>query len=840
MHYPNEIPPIGPAGGAQRRRWRRFFVWSLGLSGLLVAAPLGWGYWQLRGSLPVLDGELGGLALRAAVRIERDAAGVPSIKADSRTDAAFALGWLHAQERFFQMDLLRRLSSGRLSELFGEAAVTSDRQYRVHRFAALSEQLAERLPAPQASALTAYTAGVNAGLAQLRQPPPEYLLLRQSPQPWREPDAFLVMMTMLCDLQSKDSLEDIRLGYLRERLPPPVFDFLARRGSRWDAALDDSLLTLPTIPPLNGWSWTDLARACREPATRQVAGPIAGQVAGPIAGHVAGHVATAERLPWLAEPPIEFLVGSNNWAVGAAVGRDQLAILASDMHLGLSVPTIWYRALLETPLLDGRQRRLVGVTLPGTPVLIEGSNGRVAWGFTNSYGKYGDIVELERVPDQPDQYRTAEGLKRLERFEEQIEYRGGSVVCEYEWSEWGPVVHKAGQRYFVHRWIGHDPDAFDLSIMDLEGVDSVLEGMEAANRAGMPNQNVMLADDGGNIGWTLSGRIPRRPAPSIGLPLDWSAGEGVWQGYLRPEEYPRVYNPADGRLWTANNRVLGVEYLERVGNGGFDLGARARQIRDRLREREVFAEEDLLAIQLDDEARFLRDWRRLLLSVLEAEPAIASAEWEEQLRSSADHASVDAIGYRLVRSFRTEVLVRTLSFLGGVDWVWNGRDVPWAAYGGRLLVEDIAWQLLEERPDDWLPEGYASWGELLRAAAEAVQEQVAGLGGISQARWGRYNRATIRHPLSMAVPQLGWWLNMPAVELPGDNHMPRVQAPSAGASQRLVVSPGQEERGIYHQPGGQSGHWLSPFYRAGFDDWAYGRPSPLLPGPTRHRLTLSP
>ncbi len=820
MHHPTEKRSIGSAGEPRRRRWRQLFLWAGGLGCLLVSAPIGWGYWQLRGSLPRLDGELVGLPVQAAVQIERDAAGIPSITADSRADAAFALGWLHAQDRFFQMDLLRRISAGRLSELFGAAAIYNDEQYRLHRFSALAERLVDGLPPPQASALTAYTAGVNAGLAQLRQPPPEYLLLRQRPQPWREVDAFLVMMTMLCDLQSKDSLEDIRLGRLRERLPAPVFEFLTSRGSRWDAALDDSRLAVPPIPALDGWRWADLARACSEPGLAERSTPVG--------------------LAWLAPRPTEFLVGSNNWAVGSSAGRDQRAILASDMHLGLSVPTIWYRALLQTPLLDGRQRRLVGVTLPGTPVLIEGSNGRVAWGFTNSYGKYGDIIELDKVTDQPDFYRTLDGPKRLERFEETIDYPGGSAVCEYEWSEWGPVVAQGDRSYFVHRWIGHDPSAFDLSIMELEGVDSVLEGMQAANRAGMPNQNVMLADDAGNIGWTISGRIPRRPAPPLGLPLDGSAGEGVWQGYLRAEEYPRVYNPADGRLWTANNRVLGSEYLERVGNGGFDLGARARQIRDRLREQAEFTEEDLLAIQLDDEARFLSDWRRLLLEVSESGEAGVSAELLEQVRSSADRASVDAIGYRLVRSFRTEVLVRTLSFLGGVTWTWDGSDVPWASYGGRLLVEDIAWQLLEERPDDWLPTGYASWDELLGSALQAVEESFGGPGRLAEARWGRFNRATIRHPLTMAVPQLGWWLNMPAVELPGDNHMPRVQAPSAGASQRLVVSPGEEERGIYHQPGGQSGHWLSAFYRAGFDDWALGRPSPLLPGPTRHRLILSP
>jgi penicillin amidase len=150
----------------------------------------------------------------------------------------------------------------------------------------------------------------------------------------------------------------------------------------------------------------------------------------------------------------------------------------------------------------------------------------------------------------------------------------------------------------------------------------------------------------------------------------------------------------------------------------------------------------------------------------------------------------------------------------------------------------VAVQLLTEQPIHWLPIRYESWDALLADAAAETEKELTKDRSLTQARWGQRNRAAIRHPLSMAVNALSGVLDMPTVELPGDNHMPRVQSPSGGASQRMVVSPGHEKSGLYHQPGGQSGHPMSPFYSAGFDDWVHGRPSPLLPGPTQHRLVL--
>lgn len=856
-----------PQTATKRRSWKRWLLRCTLVIGVLILSLFGWGYWRFASSLPQLSGTISSPHITSEVRIDRDAQGVPSIHSESRTDTAYALGLVHAQDRFFQMDLLRRMSGGRLGELVGPMALRSDRNFRRHRFEPLAAAVYEKLPADKKSIVDAYAQGVNAGLLGLKDVPFEYILLRQSPQTWKPTDSILVMMTMLCDLQPMDGRIELGLGELQEKVPPEVFQFLVRTGSHWDAALDGSELPKPSIPAPAVFSvrGTTLGHAPMQYAKRTAPADESPRLR-PFEElrfadiHFSDVSFTGHSSADLVDP--DFVIGSNNWAVGSQVGRDAKAILASDMHLGLQVPTIWYRALMHGPTIatganadSGRdnsiteepKRRVVGVTLPGTPVLIEGSNGSVAWGFTNSYGDYGDIVELKLTDTQDkNEYLTANGKRNLIEYKEELKYPGGSEELVYYWSEWGPVVDQRDGRKFVHCWVGNDPNAFDLNLLELESANSTEEALSIANRSGMPNQNVTIVDAAGNIGWTLSGRIPKRSGKPALTPVDWSEGENMWQGYLEPSEYPRVYNPANGRIWTANNRILGEDYLDKVGDGRFDPGARARQIRDRLFEKEIHSEQDLLNIQLDDEARFMSQWKARLLEVADKNSNKLSAALLKHVNASSSHASVDAVGYRIVAEFRVQVLLRIF----GME-IGRGRT-PTDSQGSGLakkigltrsvaLSRDaVADQLLAEKPLHWLPTEYADWNALLLEAAVKCEEVLSQPAGLDQATWGKRNQAQIRHPLSSALAQLSPLLDMPELPLPGDNHMPRVQSPAGGASQRMVVSPGEEEKGIYHQPGGQSGHPLSPYYRLGYEDWVYGKASPLLPGPAEHQLRLIP
>jgi len=485
------------------------------------------------------------------------------------------------------------------------------------------------------------------------------------------------MLTMLCDLQPMDGSPEQGLTLLHEKVPEDVFKYLVRSGSRWDAAIDGTVLEMPKIPGEEIWSM------------RQVSDESGGST-------VQGEVPRDELAwgSWAHQEDLEFRVGSNNWAVssefssqlGEAEGQgveSKRAILASDMHLGLNVPTIWYRAVMHTPSVDGEQRRLVGVTLPGTPVLIEGSNGSVAWGFTNSYGDYGDLIELKMVGENS--YATPSGVRELEMVTETFEYSGGSEEGTFEWSVWGPVVEERDGRRFVHRWVGNDSKAFNLNIVQMESADTIEELAQIVHQVGMPNQNVMMVDSKGDIGWTVSGRIPKRKGEPALIAADWSQAEG-WDGYLESDQVPMVLRPESGRLWTANNRIMGGEYLKKVGDGRFDPGARAKQIRDRLFEKESFSERDLLAIQLDDEARMMKVWQGWLRESIVGSPEISqeiSPEMQGYAEQEELRASTDSVAYRVVHEFRNQVLAR----IYGVDVSRRGTvDSKKRGLAGRLEI----------------------------------------------------------------------------------------------------------------------------------------------------------
>ncbi|HEY7819541.1 MAG TPA: penicillin acylase family protein, partial [Vicinamibacteria bacterium] len=525
-------------------------------------------------------------------------------------------------------------------------------------------------------------------------------------------------------------------------------------------------------------------------------------------------------------------IGSNNWALSGAKTRDGRALLASDMHLGHSVPNLWYRAVLR---YGADPRRLVGVTLPGTPSLVAGSNGRIAWGFTNTGGDWVDLVEIESDPESADRYRTPTGTSPFESHRESIAVRGEPAVeLVVQETIWGPVIDADhGGQPRALRWIAHDPAAVNFRLQLLEEAESAEEALALAPTVGIPPQNFVVADREGSIGWTVAGRIPRRIGFDGSLPASWASGERTWDGYLAPEEYPRLSNPPSGAIWTANARVVEGEMLQKMGEGDYALGARAKQIRDSLLELQNATEKDMLAIQLDDRALFLSRWRELLLGVVRSGKGLEDVEHVLD-EGWTGRASIDSTGYRAVRELRRAVFEEVMGTLTAAAHRADSRFHP-----ARLnQIEGPLWKLVSEKPSYLVPHPHESWDEWLFAI---VSETTASWPRpLAQRNWGEANRSAIRHPMSAAIPLLGRFLDAPAHPLPGHTDMPRVQSPSEGASERLVVSPGREEDGLFHMPGGQSGHPLARYYLAGHEAWEEGRPTPLLPGKTVDVLTLIP
>jgi penicillin amidase len=433
-------------------------------------------------------------------------------------------------------------------------------------------------------------------------------------------------------------------------------------------------------------------------------------------------------------------------------------------------------------------------------------------------------------------------MKRLEHVRESIPVKGAAPVeIDLPWTIWGPVVdHDPSGRPRALRWTAHQPGGVDLGLLHMEDARDLESALRTAASCGIPEQNAIVADASGRIGWTIAGRLPRRVGLDGRLPSSWADGKRRWDGFLDPDEAPRVIDPPDGMLWTANARTVSGKAADLIGDGGLDLGARARQIRDDLRGLPHATPLDLLHVQLDDRALFLARWRDLLLAALTPEAAAASPDRAAARRLVevwGGRAAIASAGYRIVRAFRTEV---TGELLEALTTRCHEAD-PDFDTGSIPMREGPVWRLVRERPAHLLPRAYKTWDEALLAGLDRALTALTKDGTpLDQATWGRRNILKMQHPLSRAVPQLTTWLDMTPRPLPGDSSMPRVQAPEFGASERMVVSPGHEEQGLFHMPGGQSGHPLSPYYRAGHEAWATGEATPFLPGAAEHVLRLTP
>jgi penicillin amidase len=815
-------------------RWLRWLRWTLLVVAVIAVVGFGLAWWAMRQSLPQVEGRITARGLGAEAVIERDARGVPVISAATRADLAYATGYAHGQDRFFQMDLSRRLAAGELSELFGEVALRTDRQKRRFGFRGVARQVIASAPAGERAIVEAYARGVNAGVAGLKGHPWEYLLLRAEPREWLPEDSVLVVHSMWWQLQ---------WGPLRDELDRRRLERALARTA--DAAAVQALVGF-VYAGHSDWDTPNYSKDARcVHAACDGGAPVLTQPFPTLLRFAGRANLTGDEV---AKP------GSNSWAVAGTHTRSGVALIANDMHLDLGVPAVWYPARLR--VTGSEALDITGVTLPGTPAVAAGSNGQIAWGFTNSYGDFSDArwgpcasgeyfgrSETFRVKGGDDVTITYLDRKKGEASE-------GVVLDGEDYAEdaqSGECLQAA--------WLAARPDATNFGLLSLERARSIDEALALAPSVGIPGQNMVVGDASGRIAWTLLGRVPRGTGPD----RLFGAVE-----FRDANDHPRIADPPVGRLWTANQRVvagdleavLGDDEVD-VGAGGYDIGARARQIRDDLLAlTKPATEADMLAIQLDSRALFLLRWRDVLLTLLDEE-AMHDHPRRREFRALVSEwraeAAPDAVGYRLVREWRSNTLNALWRSLttGVLGEGFDGRRPAQFEAGGFRLVT--------ERPASIAPPGASrkdpppgasrkdpppnggDWRAfLLGRVDDTIEESLAACGTLAACEYGELDPVVVRHPLSRAVPLLSRLLDMPTMELAGDHHMPRVQDGPFGASERFAVSPGRERDGYLALPGGPSGHPLSPFYRSGFDDWAAGKPTPFLPGSTAHRLVLAP
>ena len=757
--------------------FKRIVLTAIGLLIIVVMAV----YFTLRQSLPALDGDRIVSQVQQPATLSRDALGQAIIQADSRKEAMYLLGFAHGQDRFFQMDLQRRVAAGEVSEWLGDMALEVDKHNRFHQFRQRAERLFAALPDNHKALLTAYSEGVNQALAEQQSRPLEYWLTRFEQAPWTPADSILVIFSMYLDLQGATLARDLALSEVKHEFGQPMVDFILQ-SSQYQAALDNSRIRQPA----------------EVPALRKRSAQVSANYS-----------------------PMDFSseIGSNNWIVGGALTASGDALLASDMHLGMRVPIIWYRAQLNYPSTQANIS-LTGVSLPGVPAIIAGTNGHIAWGFTNGYIDTADWVLIERdkvtavdetilVKDKPHQYQ------RLT-------------------SQYGPV-RQVGSRFYALKWTAHEPYAVNLMLTELDSKTSVEQALPVVRDIGIPVQNIALGDTAGNIAWMPAGTVPARKTPQ-----DTAITQDQLDGLFSTDEkaLPTVINPESHRIWTANSRVMSKTDAQRFGDGGYALGARAVQIRDRLFDYQQFDEARFYQIQLDNEARFLQPWHALLRQLLNRNSGYFSTDIAA-LENWQNCACADSIGYTLVKHFRQQLISTTFAPIK------NAIEPKGANFSALpRYLEPAMWQLIRSKNNQWLPEGQKNWQvymlEQYQLAKQQLIEQYGDSPDLSSLAWGKVNTLAIKHPFAGQIPYFGKALNMPEVAGFGDSFMPAVQAPSFGASQRLFVRPGQLDQAVLTVPGGQSGHPLSPYYKAGFDDYANHRMTPLLPGKPLHTLTFMP
>ena len=740
-------------------------------------------YTGLRLSLPSLDGNKTTYHVSSPTELSRDSYGQAIVKADDIFDAAYALGFAHAQDRFFQMDLQRRSASGNLSQWVGKIALERDKNIRFHQFEQRARVVFDTLPTKQQELLVRYAHGVNDALDEMTLPPFEYIAAGVDIEQWRPTDSILVVYSMYLDLQGAQISFDMARTMLKSLHGDAVYDFMTQ-PSHFQAALDASEIA-PYSQPVPPYPQS-LAKNTLD---------------------------TRMRLAYMGTELPD--IGSNNWAVSGKLTNTGSAMLANDMHLSLRVPVIWYRAQLNYQEA-GEKVQMTGVSLPGLPGIVVGTNDHIAWGFTNANLDNVDWVELN--DDTPTQQYTR-----------RISLPEGDHQYTIEVSQYGPVRKVDGKRYALN-WAAHHPFAVNLGIVNMGTAKNVYDAIAIGKTVAIPTQNLVIVDKEGNSAWLPGGAVMQREYASYVAITESQMKENSPR---RAQELPSVVNPSHGRIWTANARVISADDVPQLGDGGYALGARGQQIRDRLFEKDIFTENDFYAIQLDNHAQFLMPWHKLLSGLLK----VQNVEFKQDLAylNTWDAcACEDSVGYTLVKHFRSEV-IQTLfgSILTSIDRKGvNSRALL-------RQIEPAAWQLIHEQPDDWLPSDTESYDELLvdayrRAKHKLLDAHSPVEADLETLRWGNVNALTVKHPFASQLPFIGKHLNMARVEGFGDTYMPAVQAPEFGASQRLFVSPGHLSDAILTLPGGQSGHPLSPYFTAGFDDYATQAATPLLPGAVEH------
>jgi len=817
------------------RRVLRVAYWIFAVA---VIAGGGLAWWFVYRPLPQIDGSVSLPGLQGEVTVDRDRWGVPHITAKSVADMAEAQGYAMAQDRLWQMDLLRRVARGQLSEIFGPSTVKVDKQFRTYGFGHAAERDATLLNAEQRVVLEAFAQGVNKFIEQHQNSLPlEFSLLHYKPGPWHPSDTLVISAYMYESLTEtwQDKLS-------RAKVSERVGAERARELFSEDAAMDHFVLGNPAERndgSQHSRAGTDEEDDDEDLEPDTVLKANLGVSAEPQKPETFPDLATAlwpsvENFVEGSRRDVRRGLGSNNWVVSGAHTATGKPLLANDTHLELTVPPIWYEVHLTAPGWNVK-----GFTLPGAPLVIIGHNDQIAWGFTNNGADVQDLYIEKFNPAAPDEYQVNGSWVKAQVRDEAIHVKGqADEHLQVVLTRHGPVVEREGDKAYALRWTATEPGALANSYNMMGKARNWDEFLDVLKHVWGPAQNAVYADTSGNIGYVVAARVPVRRKGHGELPVPGDTDDYEWTGYIPFAQLPQAFNPESGLIVTANARVVGPNYKPYLTDR-WEEPYRTARIYDLLRDKQELRPEDMLQVQTDTYSfphAFLAE--QLLAADKTARPKDARAQkLIERLKDwngMADANSQETPFLQATRLITLKLLLKPL--LGADTGLYEWRSTAFLQ------------KILTERPAKWLPATFKNYDELLAAAADEAVVKLAHDSGSDEAAdwtWKRFNSLDMLHPIGREGV-LKKLLSISDKPQSGTLYSVRAATKHHGPSMRLVANTANWDNSLMIIPAGQSGQPGSSHYSDQFSSWFDGKPI-LAPfsaaaeaGAKRHTLTLKP
>jgi penicillin G amidase len=797
-----------------------------------LAGALGYAYYVAHSALPQLDGRVQISGLSRPVTVTRDGHGVPTIEAANLEDLFFAQGYVTAQDRLWQMDVMRRFGSGELSEILGEATLKIDREQRILGLRTTVRKAIEMVNPRDRSSFEAYARGVNAYIAAHRgRLPIEFRILRYTPKPWSAEDSVVIAYVLVKDLNYHYFFDALSREKILAKLGPELTADLYLNRSWHDRSPTVMREDLNQPDNNTGDSGDEDDDDSPDNSVTREKNP----AQKPLPAEAWSREAfSAEGVP---------VNGSNDWVVSGAHTVTGKPLLSNDMHLGHQMPSLWYEAHLRSGTLD-----VAGVTLPGMPYVFMGHNQRIAWGFTNVGPTVTDVY-VENFNSQG-AYQTPSGWAQPEHRSEVIHVKGKpDVHVDVKITRHGPVITElvpGETRPLALRWTIYD--GLHIPLFDVDTAQNWEEFRRAFSQLDAPGQNVVYADVDGNIGYQTTGKVPIRVGDGT-LPVSGADNAHEWTSYIPFEKLPSIYNPPSGIIATANGRITPDNYPNSISME-WEAPWRTARIYHVLESGRQFSAADMLALQTDihSEADLFAS-ERFVYAVDHASKPSARAKQGADLMRSWDGrmqagSAAPTIAENSILQLRRLLLEAKLGSAPAdpkqADGVLNWRTYSWEMRS--VWLENV----MLHHPKRWLPETFPNYDELLTAAVEAAVNGPTAPKDLASWRWGAFNAVDIEHPILGKIPIVRHWSGPGQKEQSGSGYTVKAVTPTHGPSERFTANLADLDQSTLNIVTGQGGNFLSPYYMDQWKAWYEGTTFTLpfsahaVEAAKSHRLVMVP